>query len=194
MPITVIELLNDPGHGLTVLGEDEPLILAAGLAEKLGYPKTDRLLALVKPDEQGQIEVRTRGGRQTAYYVTLPGMLRAMGTRPASRIPDPEVRATVEWFQDWIYREILPELVRTGGQRYISPEAKTEVARLGRWTEQMVGDLEKVLEQHAGNVRGWRGALDSLRQNVVAEHFEAFAGPKAWRAAQVRNARQQVRS
>jgi hypothetical protein len=36
--------------------------------------------------------------------------------------------------------------------------------------------------------------LDSLRQNVVAEHFEAFAGPKAWRAAQVRNARQQVRS
>jgi prophage antirepressor-like protein len=177
-----------------VLGEDEPKILAGPLAAKLGFTRTERLLELVKPDEQGQVEIKTAAGVRQAYYVTLPGMLRAMGTRPASRIPDAEVRATVEWFQDWVYKDVLPELVRNGGTRYISPEAKTEVARLGRWTEQMVGDLEQVLEQHAGNVRGWRGALDSLRQNVVAEHFEAFAGPKAWRAAQVRNARQQVRS
>lgn len=194
MPITVIELLNDPAHGLTVLGEDEPQILAGPLAIKLGFTRTERLLELVKPDEQGQVEIKTAAGVRQAYYVTLPGMLRAMGTRPASRIPDPEVRATVEWFQDWIYREILPELVRNGGTRYISPEAKTEVARLGWYMEDQVARLEKVLYATARDVKGWRAAVDVLRYSIITEHFEAFAGPKAWRAAQVRSARQQVRS
>jgi prophage antirepressor-like protein len=115
MQMTIIELLNDPQHGLTTLeGDDGPHIIASTLAAKLGYPRTDRVLGLVLDDEKGQVDIQTPVGTRRVYYLTLPGMLRAMGSRTASRIPDLEVRAAVEEFQNWVWRDVVLKVILTG--------------------------------------------------------------------------------
>ena len=116
MTLPLLALLNDPSHGLTAIADasDGIRVLAPALSVKLGYPRTERLLALVPDEEKGVMEVVTPGGKQKTNYVTLPGFFRSLGSRPTVRITDPEVRKVAEDFQNWVYKDVVPSVYFTG--------------------------------------------------------------------------------
>jgi prophage antirepressor-like protein len=174
-----IALLNDPDHGLTVVDSDSgPLILAAGLATKLGYPRTSRLLDLVAPDEQGWTEHEFSGRTLRAQYVTLPGMLRALGKRAADRIPEPEMRKTVEDFQDWIYRDVMPRIMTQG--HYLTDEQRRRAALMSLTIDRALDNVRGALASHKyGSVE--RHLDDVHRANVYA--LRRYAGAEALKAA-----------
>jgi prophage antirepressor-like protein len=176
---TAIALLNDPDHGLTVVDSDSgPLILAAGLATKLGYPRTSRLLDLVEPDEQGWTMHEYANGMQRSQFVTLSGMLRALGKRSADRIPDPEMRKTVEDFQNWVYRDVMPRIVTQGS--YLTPEQRRKAALMSLTIDRALDNVRGALAAHKyGSVEMH---LDDVhRANVYA--LRRYAGAEALKAA-----------
>lgn len=87
-------------------------VQAPGLARALGFREAFDLLRTIPEEEKGSETVRTPGGEQRIGYVTEAGFYRAMGQRQAARISDETMRAQVERFQAWVYREVLPGLRR----------------------------------------------------------------------------------
>jgi prophage antirepressor-like protein len=87
-------------------------VQAPGLARALGFREAFDLLRTIPDEEKGSELVRTPGGDQRIGYVTEAGFYRCMGQRQAARIGDPAMRAQVERFQAWVYREVLPGLRR----------------------------------------------------------------------------------
>lgn len=85
---------------------------APGLARALGMRDAYRLLESIPDEEKGYTTACTPGGEQIVGYVTEAGFYRALGQRQAARIPDEHMRAQVERFQSWVYREVLPALRR----------------------------------------------------------------------------------
>lgn len=63
-------------------------------------------------EEKGQHVLERAHG--DGWFVTEPGFYRVLGQRQLGRIKDEAVREQVERFQNWIYREVLPSLRRTG--------------------------------------------------------------------------------
>lgn len=158
----------------TVVEPDgEPWFVLTDVCEILQIGQAATVIRRLDDDEYRTASVNTgRLGNRDVLVVSEPGVFQVV-----MRSNRPEAKQ----LRRFIAHDILPSIRRTG--RYITPEAQENVAWLGRFAEGRIADLEKVLEQHAGNVLGWRGSVDALRQNVIAEHFEAFAGPKAWKAA-----------
>jgi prophage antirepressor-like protein len=156
-----------------VEADGEPWFVLADVCEILEIRQAATVIRRLDDDEYRTASVPAgKLGNRDVLVVSEPGVFQVVmrSTRPEAKM-----------LRRFIAHDILPEIRRTG--RYITPEAKREVAWLGRFAEGRISDLEKILEERAGNVRGWRGALDALRQNVIAEHFETFAGPEAWKAA-----------
>lgn len=112
-------------------------VQAPGLAKALSVSDAYTLLRSIPEEEKGSAVVRTLGGDQTVGYVTEAGFYRALGMRQTGRIQDDMVRARVEAFQNWVYREVLPSL-RTAGQ-YVMPQLSQE--------EQLVLLARQVIDQ-----------------------------------------------
>lgn len=94
-------------------------VIAAGLARGLGHRDAANMLASTPDDAKGHTLVSTRSAngveqRRDVWYVTEPGMYRAIGQRQAARIKNPDNRAQVERFQHWIFHEVLPALRKHG--------------------------------------------------------------------------------
>lgn len=99
------------------------------LAQSLGHRDAADLVRALpdnekikRADETGQTRseiVRTPSDQQV-WYVTEAGFYRAIGQRQPDRIKDASVRESVIRFQNWIYREVLPQIRRTG--TYAAPE------------------------------------------------------------------------
>lgn len=87
---------------------------APGLARALGFRDANTMIQSLPDAEKGYGLARTPGGDQQIWHVTEPGFYRTLGQRQASRIKDPVVRDQVTRFQDWVYREVLPAIRRTG--------------------------------------------------------------------------------
>jgi prophage antirepressor-like protein len=87
---------------------------APGLARALGFREAYDLLRSIPEGEKGSEIVRTPGGEQAVGYVTEAGFYRSLGQRQAARIPDVELRAKVERFQNWVYGDVLPSIRQTG--------------------------------------------------------------------------------
>lgn len=174
MTTSVVELLRDPDHGLTVYGEGRDVrILATGLANKLGYPRATRMLELLREDEHGQMEIDSGGGRQKAYYVTLPGLFRSLGSRKASSITDPQMRAMVQGFQDWIYREVVPGIVVEG--YYATPLFMEGLAN----TTVVLRGLLRGLEQDPALGDKQRRAVGSISRMLVEGSLVKICGGEA---------------
>ncbi|SFO59410.1 BRO-N domain-containing protein [Amycolatopsis rubida] len=110
-----IQLFDNGEFELRVTPEgDSFTVEAPGLASALGHRSAYELLRSLPEDEKGYAPVRTPGGEQRSGYVTEPGFYRVLGQRQLGRIKAPAVRGQVERFQNWIYREVLPSLRRTG--------------------------------------------------------------------------------
>ena len=102
-------------------------------AEQVAHALNTRGRDLVRfiPDaEKGRALVRTPGGDQEAWYLTEAGFYRAIGQRQTGRIEDADIRARVERFQAWVYREVLPSIRKTGSYD-LAPASPEEQMALG---------------------------------------------------------------
>lgn len=104
-------------------------VQAPGLARALGFREAFDLLRNIPDEEKGSEPVRTPGGDQRVGYVTEAGFYRTLGQRQAARIPNESVRAQVERFQSWVYREVLPSLRQRGGYEVDVPRSLPEALR-----------------------------------------------------------------
>lgn len=124
--MTHIEMFSNGEFELHVVPVGETFEVAApGLARALGHRDAGHLVANLPDDEKGYRLEGTPGGQQEIWCVTEAGFYRAIGQRQAARIKNPEVRAKVRRFQDWVYKEVLPSLRRTGS--YTIPTQRVEV-------------------------------------------------------------------
>lgn len=115
-----IQLFNNGEFELRITPHgDSFTVEAPGLARALGSRDARTLLRSVPTEEKGYAVVRTPGGPQEVWHITEAGFYRVVGQRQVRRIKDPTVRAQVERFQNWVYREVLPSIRRTGG--YVVP-------------------------------------------------------------------------
>lgn len=94
---------------------DSFTVEAPGLAQALGFRDAYRLVESLPEDEKGYTTACTPGGEQRIWHVTEPGFYRAIGQRQVARIKDGAVRSMVSRFQNWVYRDVLPTIRRTGG-------------------------------------------------------------------------------
>lgn len=115
-----IQLFNNGDFELRVTPADGTFTVEApGLASALGYREAYDLVRLLPEEETCSAPVRTRSvnGVEQArriWFVTEPGFYRAVGQRKLGHIKDSSVRADVERFQNWVYREVLPSIRKTG--------------------------------------------------------------------------------
>ncbi|MEV4181685.1 phage antirepressor KilAC domain-containing protein [Streptosporangium canum] len=96
---------------------------APGLARSLGVRDSYRLTESVPDEEKGYTTACTPGGDQQVWYVTEAGFYRVLGQRQAARIKNEEIRSQVARFQNWVYREVLPSIRKTGGYS-VKPQAE----------------------------------------------------------------------
>ena len=124
--MTHIEMFSNGEFELHVVPSAETFTVSApGLARALGHRDALDLVRALPEDEKGSELVRTPGGDQRVWCVTESGFYRSIGQRQAARIKNPEVRAQVQRFQDWVYKEVLPSLRRTGS--YTIPTQRVEL-------------------------------------------------------------------
>jgi anti-repressor protein len=97
------------------------------VAKFLGYRNASDLARSIPEGEKGYASVRTPGGDQRVLYLTLPGFLRAMGQRHASRVTNEEKRAQVIRFQDWVFGDVVPTVLTTGGYSVPQQRQSSEV-------------------------------------------------------------------
>jgi prophage antirepressor-like protein len=100
-------------------------VLAPGLARALAVDSARNLCRGIPEQEKGVTTAQTPGGPQQVQYLTEAGFYRALGMRQIGRIQDDATRATVEAFQNWVYREVLPNIRATGGYQAAPAKALT---------------------------------------------------------------------
>lgn len=103
---------------------------APGLARALGFREAYDLVQSIPDEEKGSGPTRTPGGDQQVWHVTEPGFYRAIGQRQAARVKSGAVRDQVIRFQNWVYREVLPAIRRTGS--YGTPAVPDMTTAAGR--------------------------------------------------------------
>lgn len=112
-----IQLFNNGEFDLRVTTEaDAFTVQAPGLARALGHRDANHMLANVPAEEKGYRPDGTAGG-QPVSFVTEAGFYRVIGQRQPGRIKDLAIRAQVERFQNWVYRQVLPSIRKTGGYK-----------------------------------------------------------------------------
>jgi prophage antirepressor-like protein len=127
-------------------------VQAPGLARALGFRDAYRMLETIPEEEKGYTLASTPGGDQNITYVTEAGFYRVLGQRQPSRIQDEMLRARVEAFQNWVYREVLPSIRATGGYGDVDKRTvaelttKADLARMVLESEEEKKVLEAALE------------------------------------------------
>jgi prophage antirepressor-like protein len=117
-----IELFNNGEFDLQITPVGDSFTVAApGLARGLAVRDALNLVRAVPDEEKGYSLVSTPGGEQQAWFVREPGFYRVVGQRQVGRIEDSAVRSFVERFQNWVFRDVIPQIRRTGA--YALPEA-----------------------------------------------------------------------
>ena len=110
-----IQLFDDGEFELRITPVGDSFIVEApSLAHDLGSRDARSLLRTVPDEEKVYAPVRTPSGEQEIWHVTEPGFYRVMGQRQAGRIKNATVRDKVVRFQNWVFRDVLPAIRRTG--------------------------------------------------------------------------------
>lgn len=114
---------------------DSFTVQAPGLARALGFHEA-RDMVRVLPEEEKR-RVRTSPEQvgdssdpldQQVWSVTEPGFYRAIGQRQTARIKNAAVREQVARFQNWVYREVLPSIRKTGSYSVV-PQTYAQALR-----------------------------------------------------------------
>lgn len=121
-----IQLFDNGEFEIRVIPDGDSFkVEAPGLARALGSRDARTLLRSLPEEEKGYAVVRTPGGDQEVWHVTEPGFYRVIGQRQAARIKNADVRDQVVRFQNWVFRDVLPEIRRSGS--YAVSEARAEL-------------------------------------------------------------------
>lgn len=122
-------------------------VQAPGLARALNIDGATNLLRNIPEEEKGSSLVKTLGGEQSIGHVTEAGFYRALGMRQTGRIEDPMIRARVEAFQNWVYRDVLPSL-RVGSvpKSALEKVTKADLAKMILESEEEKSILSAALE------------------------------------------------
>lgn len=128
-----------------VLGTaDEPLFVAADICRALQIVNTSQAIAGVPEDEKGITQAYTLGGEQSLLVLKEPGLYRLIFRSD---------KAEARKFQDWVFKEVLPQIRKTG--QYSAPwlrEAFTS-ARSGKVQLALLAALGIVSPQEAAQLR-----------------------------------------
>ncbi|MBB4931784.1 prophage antirepressor-like protein [Lipingzhangella halophila] len=152
--MTELQLFTNGEFDLRVAPDgDSFTVEAPELSRALGFRESYNMLRSVPDAEKGSSLVRTPGGGQQVWHVTEPGFYRILGQRQASRIKEAEIREQVVRFQDWVYREVLPAIRRTGSYSAtgsatpatVSWEQAAAIARVQHGFDISAGDLRELL-------------------------------------------------
>ncbi|MGH3266022.1 MAG: BRO-N domain-containing protein, partial [Trebonia sp.] len=150
-------------------------VRAPGVAQALGFRAATDLLRSIPEAEKGYEIVRTPGGEQRVGYLTEAGFYRALGQRQTARIGNADVRAAVERFQSWVYREVLPKLRR--GQLVQAPRAESELDLIIAAAVEMRKMRDEVREIAAAAVEAGQDA------RVANARIDAIEGRHDWFSA-----------
>lgn len=205
--MTEIEVYRFPETGSeirAIVGDEEPVFIAADLAAAFGYRDTYNATRLLTEAEKGTHLMSTPGGQQQVTVVTEGGMYRlAMRSNLPGAVK----------FQMWIANEVLPSIRKTGA--YATPVAPAmpdittpagvlalaekfaETARQLVDADTRIQELEPkalahdvflasqdgdVLVRQAAKLLGWQEK--HLRQFMVDEHLiyerQATCGARQW--------------
>lgn len=117
---------NGEFHLEFVPAGDSFTLQASDLARALGYREAYDLVRCLPDDEKIPELVRTPNGvTTTVWCVTESGFYRVLGQRQPSRIKNLEMRSFVQRFQDWVYRDVLPTIRRTGRYEVVPDKPTT---------------------------------------------------------------------
>lgn len=118
-----IEVFTQGQYRLEFFRDDDGtrLIDAAQVARYLGFRDGASLARKMSAGHKRYVLGRSAVGEQEIVCLTLPGFVRAVGQRQASRIKDPVARAGVETFQEWALDTVIPTVMETG--QYSAPAA-----------------------------------------------------------------------
>jgi prophage antirepressor-like protein len=120
--VSEVQLFNNEEFELRITPDGDSFkVEAPGLARDLGFKDAYDLVRGIPEEEKGSEIVRTPGGDQKVWHVTEPGFYRALGQRQAARIKSEEIRSQVIRFQNWVYRDVLPAIRRTGSYSMEQP-------------------------------------------------------------------------
>lgn len=160
---------------------------APEVARQLGFRDARDLLRTIPEVEKGSEIVRTpNGGHQPRQYLTEAGFFRSMGQRQPPRIKNLDVRAYVQRFQDWVYREVLPQIRRTGAyipaQREGGHSAEVSVPR--SQLDVLRAALDEIAAAQEQAARAEQVAISAETQAVTtAARLDAIEGRHDWYAA-----------
>ena len=169
--MTEIEIFRNSEFELRIRPVGESFHVGAPeLARALGFRQALDLVRSIPDEEKGYELVRTPGGEQRAWYLTEPGLYRALGQRQAARVKDDAMRDLVERFQAWVYREVLPAIRRTG--RY-------EVQPARPVPDLDISDPRTVMLLAQAAERSAQLAIEQRERAEQAETALAIAAPKA---------------
>lgn len=111
-----------------------PWFVAADVCRVLGLLNTTAALYHLAQDEKGLNQIETLGGMQMLRTVSEPGLFRLV-----MRSDKPIARP----FQDWVVREVLPAIRKTGG--YVLAGADPAAVEVGAaaWRNRVSNSLDR---------------------------------------------------
>lgn len=156
--MTALEQFNCGNWTLrTVLVDGDPWFVAADVARILGYRDAANLCRRLDDDDRGTHQVSTPGGAQHATVITEAGLYTAvLGSQLADARP----------FKQWVTREILPTLRRTGtySMAPAAPALPTTYASALRELADTVEQLQQVTD-HVERIAPAADAWSQLEAN-----------------------------
>lgn len=111
MNLTILNFKNSPVRVVSIDGE--PWWVAKDVCDILGLGNPAQATRSFDEDEKGISQIDTPGGTQGLTVISESGLLRLM-----ARSDKPEARP----FQRWVFREVLPSILKTGS--YSAPNAQ----------------------------------------------------------------------
>lgn len=86
----------------------DPWFVANDIADRLRIGNIRQALTRLDDDEKGVILNDTPGGKQEISIISESGLYRLIGSSRKKNLPE------VKRFQDWLYKELLPSIRKTG--------------------------------------------------------------------------------
>lgn len=110
-----IQLFQNSEFELRITSEGDSFIVEApGLSRNLGFSEARDMVRALPAEEKRRVGDSSDPHDQWVWHVTEAGFYRAIGQRQAARVKDMAVREQVIRFQNWVYREVLPQIRKTG--------------------------------------------------------------------------------
>lgn len=128
----------------------EVWFVAKDVCDILGLKYVTKALKVLDSDEKDVKPIQTLGGTQEMNIISESGR-----NRLTLRCDKPQAKP----FQDWVVKEILPSIRKTGSYSIVKPDTMTQIGIL----EQAIG----ILKSHEQKLNNLEARMDSYEQKAV---------------------------